>query len=295
MAMARQKQRGWVVLGQRILKKRDRMGLTGAGLARRANVTKEAVFAWESGLARPNDANLYLVAQVLHTSVAALVRGTGIPNNTLNAFCRRLIEARRTKGYSQGDLAKHIGVTALTVLTWETGKAKPGPLNLPALAEALDVRPHDLTGEAPPPEAPPEPDALDLEGALLYAQAAAAEIPVEVFAQALEPVTEAPRCTHFSKPPATMPAREMTREELQHQRIMRAEELRRRARIHASYGDDDMAVNALALADLVEAHWPHQYPNLNIPEGEGAPARMTGLGAFSIGGSPAGQCVDGGM
>ena len=53
---------------------------------------------------------------------------------------------RKVKGWTQGALAKQVGVTLNAVQNWEKG-AEPRPGRLPVLAEALGVNAQQLLDE----------------------------------------------------------------------------------------------------------------------------------------------------
>jgi transcriptional regulator with XRE-family HTH domain len=56
----------------------------------------------------------------------------------------RLIEARKARGFSQGWLAKRIGVSVGTVQAYEHGRARIAVERLQALADALQCDVADL-------------------------------------------------------------------------------------------------------------------------------------------------------
>ena len=57
----------------------------------------------------------------------------------LEAIGRRIKEARRGRGWTQGDLARQIGVSRSAVAQWETGRAGQVTANLSRIAAVLDV------------------------------------------------------------------------------------------------------------------------------------------------------------
>lgn len=65
---------------------------------------------------------------------------------------------RRAKGMRQQDLAKQVGVSENTIVSWERG-AQPQPQRVPMLAMALGVEPvrllEELTAWQPPPAGTP--------------------------------------------------------------------------------------------------------------------------------------------
>ena len=50
----------------------------------------------------------------------------------------KIRSCRDRKGWSQENLARHIGVSLYTVHRWETGKTIPSPLAMEKLQEVLD-------------------------------------------------------------------------------------------------------------------------------------------------------------
>lgn len=57
---------------------------------------------------------------------------------------RRFAERRRTAGFSQEQLAEHLGVERSTVARWEAGETAPQPWLRPKVADALGVSPAEL-------------------------------------------------------------------------------------------------------------------------------------------------------
>lgn len=54
-------------------------------------------------------------------------------------FGERLRAVRKALGLCQDELARKMGVNAITVSRWELGKAQPEPANVAAAAKALCV------------------------------------------------------------------------------------------------------------------------------------------------------------
>ena len=57
----------------------------------------------------------------------------------MSDICSRIVEARKSKGYTQVELADKLGVTFQAVSSWETGKTIPDTWNLIELAKILEV------------------------------------------------------------------------------------------------------------------------------------------------------------
>lgn len=55
--------------------------------------------------------------------------------------------ARLCRGMTQTELAKHLGVSPVTVCKWEHGEALPNPKRLPLMAEVLHTKTSDLIVE----------------------------------------------------------------------------------------------------------------------------------------------------
>ena len=53
-------------------------------------------------------------------------------------------QARKRKNWTQGDLAKALGITHVNVAQWENGTRNPKTETLERIAEALDIDPLDL-------------------------------------------------------------------------------------------------------------------------------------------------------
>lgn len=71
-------------------------------------------------------------------------------------IANRLVEMRRTHGYSQEDLAAKLGVTRQAVSKWECCESSPDTDNLIALSELYGVTLDELLHGAPtPPETAP--------------------------------------------------------------------------------------------------------------------------------------------
>lgn len=68
-----------------------------------------------------------------------------MPRKGVRGFSSSLLrKARADAGLRPDELARLLGVSRQAVTTWESGKSKPSPGMLRALAEALRVQPADL-------------------------------------------------------------------------------------------------------------------------------------------------------
>lgn len=75
--------------------------------------------------------------------------------NPLEGFGLRLRAARDAKGWSQHELANHVGVRPLAISQAERGAATPRPETIVACASALGVELAWLmTGDGTPPHVP---------------------------------------------------------------------------------------------------------------------------------------------
>ncbi|MEW1599368.1 helix-turn-helix transcriptional regulator [Streptomyces sp. NPDC093808] len=83
---------------------------------------------------------------------------------------QRLLLARREEGLKQSDVARAVGVSAVRVSAWETGRSRPDPEKLPRLAEAVK---RELDGLFPREG---RPDLADLRADAGYSQVATREL-----------------------------------------------------------------------------------------------------------------------
>lgn len=65
-------------------------------------------------------------------------------HNIPMGYLDRIAELRKRKGWTQSDLAEHVGVEQATVQRWEKGKREPSFDQLFALGKALDIAPGAL-------------------------------------------------------------------------------------------------------------------------------------------------------
>lgn len=62
-----------LILGRNIMARRKELGLTQHQIAIQCGVTKAAIHFWENGTATPTLARVGLLADALHTTIAALL------------------------------------------------------------------------------------------------------------------------------------------------------------------------------------------------------------------------------
>ena len=61
-------------------------------------------------------------------------------------LCEKLYELRRAAGLSQEELAARSGVSAASLIKYESGEMTPGIDKVISMAEALGCTPNDLCG-----------------------------------------------------------------------------------------------------------------------------------------------------
>jgi DNA-binding transcriptional regulator YiaG len=120
---------------QQIKSLRQKLGLSRQELGEHLGVAASAVKTWEQGKSDPAARHREGLAPIKAMSQeqvnAALRRQPAVP-----AMSPREIKGLRQKlGLAQGELAKLLGVWAVTVGTWERGRSVPGAANRAALAE----------------------------------------------------------------------------------------------------------------------------------------------------------------
>jgi len=75
----------------------------------------------------------------------------------INGFGDRLVELRKTAGFTQEELAKELGVSRRMIAYYEGETQHPPTTILPRLAQALGVSADDLLNGTCRRKAPPEP------------------------------------------------------------------------------------------------------------------------------------------
>lgn len=70
----------------------------------------------------------------------------------------RIVSWRKSRGLSQAELAKAIGVQPPSVCAWEKGNAHPRPEHLEKLCAVLGIDLPTFYGPMPEPTPEPEPD-----------------------------------------------------------------------------------------------------------------------------------------
>lgn len=68
-------------------------------------------------------------------------------------FAARVYQLRRSKGWTQNDLAQAVGVTKSAVVEWEAGRNLPLRSRIPTLCRELKATQAQLMGESPLPKA----------------------------------------------------------------------------------------------------------------------------------------------
>lgn len=127
--MARSTVRGFS--GARLRRFRLERGLTGDELADAAEVSYQAVSAWETGRSAPTPHLLARVARVLHVTIADLV---AIPPGKLT-----LSDLRVQAGMTQSEIAAELGVSTSIVGTIEKGRTKYHPDRAACMARLYEV------------------------------------------------------------------------------------------------------------------------------------------------------------
>ncbi len=120
---------------------RKRFGLTQRELAGLLSVAPLTIASWEQGRSRPRKGSLAQIVALRSMDQAQLdaaLNRRPIPPAMKPVQIKRL---RKGLSLTQGELGKLLGVSALTVGSWERGKASPGQDNRRALAQIGGVTP----------------------------------------------------------------------------------------------------------------------------------------------------------
>ena len=148
---------GAIAVGPRLRELRLRRGLSLAGAAESANVSKSTLAGWEAGRRMPpgdslasllraygveghGRASLLAAADPRHARLALVGTPMGAPVHLGDAL--RAMRLRRAIG--QADLARKLGVSQSTVTRWEAGDLVPAPSKLQEIYFELDARPEEI-------------------------------------------------------------------------------------------------------------------------------------------------------
>lgn len=141
-------------MGATLRRLRLRRGINQTDFAEQIGVARPTVWSWEIGRTHPRESRIPALARALNVSEndpilspqAVAERGERLTleesQDATGAALRRL---RLRLGINQTDFAEQIGVSRLTVWSWEKGKTHPRKSRIPALARALKVSENDLT------------------------------------------------------------------------------------------------------------------------------------------------------
>lgn len=70
-------------------------------------------------------------------------------NKNTNAFGKRIAAARKSRGLSQRDLAKQVGISYRMIAYYEAQTNRPPAAKLPIIANALKISTDELLGNTP--------------------------------------------------------------------------------------------------------------------------------------------------
>ena len=70
-------------------------------------------------------------------------------NKTTNTFGKRIAAARKSRGLSQRDLAKQVGISYRMIAYYEAQTNRPPAAKLPIIANALKISTDELLGNSP--------------------------------------------------------------------------------------------------------------------------------------------------
>jgi transcriptional regulator with XRE-family HTH domain len=80
-----------------------------------------------------------MTEQIIDAELASGKEGPVRPRDLLQAVGRRIVRERKRRGWSQGDLARRLGIKRERMGNWERGENAPRLEELALLAEALRI------------------------------------------------------------------------------------------------------------------------------------------------------------
>lgn len=138
---------------------REQRGLSQAKLAAQVGLTAKAVYYIERGETKtPLPQTLLAFARVFGVPLDSLDGGQSAQPQLATPLARRLRELRQARGLTQRQLAEASGVNRSTLQNLELSRVtRPWQHVINALADALSVKPDDLTTDVFDPANPKQP------------------------------------------------------------------------------------------------------------------------------------------
>ena len=118
------------VLGRHIRHRREVLAMTQQELADRLRVSINAIFLWESGRALPKHRYRDRVSEFLGQNIYTLYASSPstppiAPDSEFRTLGDLMRRKRKELGLDQPALGRILGVTKVTISTWENGRKKP--------------------------------------------------------------------------------------------------------------------------------------------------------------------------
>ena len=123
---------------------RKQAGLRRIDLAYQMGVTEETIRLWEKGSVQPSIERLARLIALMSLETQEWRSRSEPAANDLPPLARRLHHERESRGVTQAEVVRSLGVPQATYAGWETGRAMPSPALYPVLAEFLGVAEQDL-------------------------------------------------------------------------------------------------------------------------------------------------------
>lgn len=128
-------------IGERISKLRQENNLNKEELANKIGYSKSIITYWENNERTPNAQALVSLASCFNVTIDYLLM-----TDNRNQFADKLKEARKTKGYTQKEVATKLQVVESAYANWEQGRAEPSINAIKQLTQILDITPNYLFG-----------------------------------------------------------------------------------------------------------------------------------------------------
>ena len=139
------------ILPERIIKQRERLGLSQKRLAHKVGVSSDTIADWEKGQTKPSPWLLRILAacfahggRPINSVRTSKPDRASLSKRMRQSLAHHLKMRRRELGLSQAQAAERMGTTVWAIRGWEQGKYTPKPPHLHSIMQFLKYVPEDI-------------------------------------------------------------------------------------------------------------------------------------------------------